>query len=59
MGLNSKQKLLGQIIGGIVFYLVFRSEGISNSLTIPLIGTINLGIFYALFVLVELLVASV
>ena len=26
MGLNSKQKLIGQILGGIIFYLVYRSE---------------------------------
>ena len=27
MGLNSKQKLIGQVLGGIIFYLVYRSEG--------------------------------
>ena len=32
MGLNSKQKLVGQIIGGIVFYLVFLHEGNANVL---------------------------
>lgn len=51
MGLNSKQKLIGQLIGGLIFYFVYSSEGVSNTLTIPLIGTVNLGIFYVLFVL--------
>jgi len=30
MGLNSKQKLIGQIIGGIIFYIVFLLEGNHN-----------------------------
>ncbi|MGX7195597.1 phospho-N-acetylmuramoyl-pentapeptide-transferase [Enterococcus olivae] len=34
MGLNSKQKLIGQIIGGIVFYIVFLIEGNQNVLNI-------------------------
>ena len=32
MGLNSKQKLVGQIVGGIIFYLVFLHEGNANVL---------------------------
>jgi len=49
MGLNSLQKLIGQIAGGIVFYLVFLSEGNAN--TLNLFGmAIPLNIFYGLFV---------
>lgn len=54
LGLDSKQKLLGQILGGVVFYLVFRVEGFPNSLNLPFIGEINLGIFYGVFVILWL-----
>lgn len=54
MGLNSKQKLVGQIVGGLVFYGVYRYQGFSNTLTIPGIGSLNLGILFGLFVLVWL-----
>lgn len=50
MGLNSLQKLIGQIIGGIVFYLVFLSEGNANVLN--LFGfELPLSIFYGAFVI--------
>lgn len=49
MGLNSKQKLIGQIIGGIILYLIMKSEGINDVLFIPLLGNVNLGIIYGLF----------
>ncbi len=49
MGLNSKQKLMGQIIGGVVFYLVYQREGFSDSLNLPFIGEVPLSIFYGLF----------
>lgn len=51
MGLNSKQKLIGQITGGLIFYLVYRSEGFSNSLDIFGLTTVPLGIFYGVFVI--------
>ena len=34
MGLNSKQKLIGQIIGGIIFYAVLVSEGATNTVNV-------------------------
>lgn len=34
MGLNSLQKLIGQIIGGIIFYVVFLMEGNENVLNV-------------------------
>lgn len=49
LGLNSKQKLIGQIIGGIILYAVMKTEGISDLLTIPFLGEINLGIIYGVF----------
>lgn len=49
LGLNSKQKLIGQIIGGIVLYMALKPMGLSNELYIPLIGDVNLGIVYAFF----------
>ena len=48
MGLNSKQKLLGQIIGGIIFYLVYRSEGYPGTLNFFGIE-LPLGLFYGVF----------
>lgn len=54
MGLNSLQKLIGQIIGAVVFYMVFRNEGFTNTLSLPLIGDIHLGLLYGVFVLLWL-----
>lgn len=51
MGLNSRQKLIGQIIGGLVFYFVYRSEGLPDSLDLFGITTVSLGIFYGVFVI--------
>ena len=50
LGLNSKQKLLGQIIGGIILYLIMKSEGISTLLYIPFLGDVDLGIIFGGFV---------
>lgn len=50
MGLNSLQKLIGQIIGAVIFYFVFLKEGNSNLLNIFGIE-VNLGILYGLFVI--------
>ncbi|MGY3749703.1 phospho-N-acetylmuramoyl-pentapeptide-transferase [Vagococcus acidifermentans] len=49
LGLNSKQKFLGQVLGGLVFYLAYRMEGFSSTLTLPLIGDVPLGVLYGLF----------
>ncbi|MDT2829865.1 phospho-N-acetylmuramoyl-pentapeptide-transferase [Vagococcus carniphilus] len=49
LGLNSKQKLIGQIIGGIILYAVMKTEGISDALHIPFLGEVNLGIIYGVF----------
>ncbi|MCB5953138.1 phospho-N-acetylmuramoyl-pentapeptide-transferase [Enterococcus sp. BWT-B8] len=51
MGLNSKQKLIGQILGGIVFYLVYRTEGLSGTLSLFGLTELPLGIFYGVFII--------
>ncbi|MDA3973433.1 phospho-N-acetylmuramoyl-pentapeptide-transferase [Enterococcus thailandicus] len=48
MGLNSIQKLIGQIVGGVAFYLVYRSEGYPGVLNFFGLE-ISLGILYGLF----------
>ena len=47
MGLNSRQKLIGQIFGGLVFYFVYRSEGFSDTLDLFGVAEVPLGIFMA------------
>ena len=50
MGLTSLQKLIGQLIGGVIFYLVYRNE--MNTNTLNLFGLeVPLGILYGAFVL--------
>ena len=50
MGLNSLQKLIGQILGAVIFYFVFLKDGNSNSLNV-FDFELNLGILYGLFVI--------
>jgi len=54
LGLRAWQKLLGQIIGGLVFIAVYFHEGFSTALEIPVIGTISSNWFFCIFVLVWL-----
>lgn len=51
LGLTSLQKLIGQVVGGVLFYLVYRMEGLPSELTIPGLGGVHLGWFYGLFVI--------
>ncbi|MCU9612199.1 phospho-N-acetylmuramoyl-pentapeptide-transferase [Caldibacillus lycopersici] len=52
LGLTSKQKLLGQIIIAIIFYLIYQKSGLPTTIEIPIIDySISLGWFYFLFVL--------
>lgn len=49
-GLTSRQKLIGQIIGGVIFYIVYVMDGNSNSLNV--FGfDLHLSYVYGLFVL--------
>lgn len=59
LGLTSKQKLLGQIIISIIFYLVLRNQEFSTAISIP--GTnisFDLGWFYAMFIIFMLVGSS-
>lgn len=51
MGLNSRQKLAGQVIGGLVFYFVYRLEGLPDTLSLFGRVTVPLGLFYGLFII--------
>ncbi|RDI47551.1 phospho-N-acetylmuramoyl-pentapeptide-transferase [Falsibacillus pallidus] len=52
LGLTSKQKLLGQIVIAVLFYLIYRQSGLSSDFSIPFTDiTFNLGWFYILIVI--------
>lgn len=51
LGLTSLQKLIAQIIGGILFYVGISMVHLPTNLYIPLLGNIDFGIFYALFII--------
>ncbi|MDZ5760120.1 phospho-N-acetylmuramoyl-pentapeptide-transferase [Carnobacterium maltaromaticum] len=51
LGLTSKQKLIGQIIGGIIFFIVFKYEGLATKIDFPFIGSIDIGWLYGIFVI--------
>jgi phospho-N-acetylmuramoyl-pentapeptide-transferase len=51
LGLTSKQKLLGQIIISVIFYLVYKQNGFPTVITVPISGySIDLGWFFVLFI---------
>ncbi|SEN29133.1 Phospho-N-acetylmuramoyl-pentapeptide-transferase [Mesobacillus persicus] len=52
LGLTSKQKLLGQIIVSVIFYVIFQQSNFSTEISIPLTDiTFDLGWGYVLFVI--------
>ncbi|MBO8176432.1 MAG: phospho-N-acetylmuramoyl-pentapeptide-transferase [Bacillus sp. (in: Bacteria)] len=52
LGLTSKQKLFGQIVNSVIFYIVFQQHDFSTVITVPLIDwSIDLGHFYVLFII--------
>ncbi|KIL47627.1 phospho-N-acetylmuramoyl-pentapeptide-transferase [Jeotgalibacillus campisalis] len=52
LGLTSLQKLIGQIIIAIIFYMIFQANGFSSVINIPLTTVeFNLGIIYVGFVI--------
>ena len=58
LGLTSKQKLLGQIIISVIFYVVFRQSQFSTEITIPGTGySFDLGL--VLFSVYNLLVSRI
>nr|WP_263328097.1 phospho-N-acetylmuramoyl-pentapeptide-transferase [Neobacillus sp. Marseille-Q6967] len=51
LGLTSKQKLLGQIIISVIFYLVYKQNGFPTVITLPISGySIDLGWFFVFFI---------
>ncbi|WP_318765912.1 phospho-N-acetylmuramoyl-pentapeptide-transferase [Lactiplantibacillus carotarum] len=53
-GLKAWQKLLGQIVGAVVFTLVYQHEHLPMGLRIPGFGDWSLGIWYMVFVIIWL-----
>lgn len=52
LGLTSKQKLFGQIIISVIFYLVLKQNDFSTAIHIPLVDyNFDLGWFYSLFII--------
>ncbi|MBA4537612.1 phospho-N-acetylmuramoyl-pentapeptide-transferase [Bacillus aquiflavi] len=52
LGLTSRQKLIGQIIISVVFYLILKQNDLSTAVTIPLLDySIDLGFFYVFFII--------
>src|SRR5699024_3282805 len=48
-GLKAWQKLLGQIVGAVVFFLVYLHENLPLSLALPGLPDLNLGYVYVVF----------
>lgn len=53
-GLKAWQKLLGQIVGAVIFTLVYQHEQLPMGLRIPGFGDWSLGIWYMVFVIIWL-----
>jgi phospho-N-acetylmuramoyl-pentapeptide-transferase len=52
LGLTSKQKLLGQIIISVIFYLIFKQNDFPTTVSIPTTDiSFELGWFYCLFII--------
>ncbi|XJZ28407.1 phospho-N-acetylmuramoyl-pentapeptide-transferase [Bacillota bacterium Lsc_1132] len=52
LGLTSKQKLLGQIIISVIFYLIYKQSGFPTDIRIPIADyTIHLGWFFVIFII--------
>ncbi|MEW4326106.1 phospho-N-acetylmuramoyl-pentapeptide-transferase [Rossellomorea marisflavi] len=52
LGLTSKQKLAGQIVISIIFYLIFKQNDFSTAVSIPMTDiSVELGWFYCLFII--------
>ncbi|KRK40462.1 phospho-N-acetylmuramoyl-pentapeptide-transferase [Loigolactobacillus bifermentans] len=54
LGLRAWQKLLGQIVGGLIFTWVYVATGLPLSLNLPGLGEVPLGFLYAVFILIWL-----
>lgn len=54
LGLRAWQKFLAQLVGGIIFLLVYHAEGFKHVLTIPGLGAVSASGLYIAFVLIWL-----
>lgn len=51
LGLTSKQKFIGQVVGGALFYIVYRMQGLPSELNLFGLADVNLGWFYGLVII--------
>lgn len=51
LGLKAWQKFLAQIVGGVVFLIVFFSDGLEHTLYVPILGQVSSNVLYIIFVL--------
>ncbi|MGM0840833.1 MAG: phospho-N-acetylmuramoyl-pentapeptide-transferase [Bacillota bacterium] len=52
LGLTSKQKLMGQIVISVIFYIIFKQNDFPTTVSIPLTDfSFELGWFYCLFII--------
>lgn len=51
LGLTSKQKLLGQIVGAFLFYIGINTIIPAQAIQLPFNVSLNIGIFYSVFVI--------
>ncbi|MCI3029432.1 phospho-N-acetylmuramoyl-pentapeptide-transferase [Desemzia sp. C1] len=51
LGLTSKQKFIGQVVGGALFYIVYRMQGLPSDLNLFGLADVNLGWFYGLVII--------
>lgn len=51
LGLTSAQKFIGQVVGGALFYIVYRMQGLPSELNLFGLVDVNLGWFYGLVII--------
>lgn len=49
LGLTSRQKFIAQLVIGLVFYLILLGNEFDNTINLPIVGDISLGLFYGFF----------
>lgn len=50
LGLTSAQKFIGQVVGGALFYIVYRMQGLPSELNLFGLTDVNLGWFYGVVI---------
>ncbi|MGE7366044.1 phospho-N-acetylmuramoyl-pentapeptide-transferase [Desemzia incerta] len=51
LGLTSAQKFIGQVVGGALFYIVYRMQGLPSELNLFGLADVNLGWFYGIVII--------